>query len=195
MGKQINYWMDYDNFVLLAQKAIDLGCVIVKEECDSGKVIESRDINIVTENDKDYYFYFPEVGNISIRAVNGKERVDCGFSASSNAIIEAGYSFIMNEPIGSCGKRRKKEIRRARLYCQSGYYDENGDYRSRPECLTKIYNSLARYVKKIAPYTELTDIRVSIKDENYGEEYEYRHKEYITKKCLEMRNSEGYELC
>ena len=35
MGKQINYWMDYDNFLLLAQKAIDLGCTIVKEDFDS----------------------------------------------------------------------------------------------------------------------------------------------------------------
>lgn len=70
----------------------------------------------------------------------------------------------------------------------------NRDNISRPECLTKIYNSLARYVKKIAPYTELLDIRVSTRDENYGEEYEYRHKEYITKTCLNMRNNEGDDL-
>ncbi|EEG55094.1 hypothetical protein CLOSTASPAR_02830 [[Clostridium] asparagiforme DSM 15981] len=41
MGKQINYWMDYDNFLSLSQKALDLGCTIVKEDLDQGRVIES----------------------------------------------------------------------------------------------------------------------------------------------------------
>ena len=25
MGKQINYWMDYESFLLVAKKAVDLG--------------------------------------------------------------------------------------------------------------------------------------------------------------------------
>lgn len=61
--------------------------------------------------------------------------------------------------------------------------------------MTKVYHSLVRYVKKIAPYTEFTDILISMKDENYGEEYEYRHKEYITKNCLDLINNKGYKLC
>ena len=61
--------------------------------------------------------------------------------------------------------------------------------------MTKVYHSLVRYVKKIAPYTEFTDILISTKDENYGEEYEYRHKEYITKNCLDLINNKGYKLC
>lgn len=65
----------------------------------------------------------------------------------------------------------------------------------RPECLTKVYHSLARYVRKIAPYTEITDIRISKDLENYGKEYEFRHKVYITKTCLDMVNNEGYKLC
>ena len=28
MGKQINYYMEYDSFILLAKKAIELGCEI-----------------------------------------------------------------------------------------------------------------------------------------------------------------------
>ena len=41
MGKQINYWMDYDNFLSLSQKALDLGCTIVKEYLDQGRVYNS----------------------------------------------------------------------------------------------------------------------------------------------------------
>ncbi len=199
MGKQINYWMDYDNFLLLARKAIDLGCTIVKEDYDSGKVIESSDISIVTSfceklPNNCCYFHLPEAGDIKTHMVNGKERLESLLSANGNALIEASYSFIVNEPTGVCGNRRKKEIRRARIYCITGYYDENGEWIPRPECLTKTYNSLTRYVKKISPYTEIVDVRTSMKDENYGEEYEYRHKEYITKTCLDMRNNEEYKL-
>ena len=32
LGKQINYYIEYDSFVLLAQKALDLGCKIIKED-------------------------------------------------------------------------------------------------------------------------------------------------------------------
>lgn len=159
MGKQINYWMDYDNFLLVAQKAVDLGCYIIKEDAQTGKVIKSKDIEIIKEDRKDYYFY----------------------------LAEAGYSYITNS-----GK--KKTISRARLYCISGYYDESGEYIERPECLTKVYHALARFVKKVAPYTELTDVLISNRDENYGEKYEYKHKEYVTEKCLKMRNEEGYRL-
>ncbi|MFR3752156.1 MAG: hypothetical protein ACLTW9_07000 [Enterocloster sp.] len=48
MGKQINYWMDYDNFLLVAQMAVDLGCTVVKEDLKIGKVIESKDAGIIT---------------------------------------------------------------------------------------------------------------------------------------------------
>lgn len=194
MGKQLNYWMEYDSFLLITQKAVDLGCTIVKEDPDSGKVTESRDVGIVTPVLHRYYFHLPEAGDIKLRTVNGTERLDGNYSATGNAVIHAGYSAIVNEPAEVCGKQQKRLIRRARVYCITGYYDEKGEYIPRPECLTKVYNSLVRYVKKIAPYTELSDVLVSIRDENYGEEYEYKHKEYITKTCLDMRNNKGYQL-
>lgn len=193
MGKQLTYWMDYDSFLLVAQKAVDLGCTIVKEDLNSGKVIESRDVSIVTQDEKRYYFHLLDAGAIKTHTVNGKERLDRGFNAGGNAIIEAGYS-IINESTGPCGNRKKKEIIRARIYCIAGYYDENDEYIPRPECLTKAYNSLARYVKKVAPDTEIVDVRVSKKYEDYGKEYEYRTKVYITRTCLDMVNNEGYKL-
>ena len=199
MGKQLEYWMDYDSFLLIAQKAIDLGCSVVKEDFDLKKVIESKDISVVIlahENfyNTRYYFHLSDAGGIKTHMVNGIERLD--FSAETeHSVIEAAYSFIINEPTGVCGNRRKKEIRRARIYCTTGYYDENEEYIPRPECLTKVYNALARYVKKVAPYTEIIDVRVSKKHEDYGKKYEYRDKVYITKTCLDMVNNEGYKLC
>lgn len=198
MGKQFNYWMDYDSFLLVAQKAVDLGCTIVKVDLGLGKVIESRDASIITPYGKfkriDYYFHLPEAGAIKVLIANGKEYLDYSFTAY-NALIEAGYSFMVNEPTGIDGTRWKKEIHRARIYCTTGCYDENENYIPRPDCLTKVYNSLVRYIKKVAPYTELIDNRISVKDENYGEKYECRYKEYITKPNLDLVNNEGYILC
>lgn len=199
MGKQINYWMDYDNFLLVAQKAVDLGCTVIKEDLASGKVLEGKDVSIITPYGKHmhtcYYFHLPEAGAIEIHTINGKEYLNCSYNANGNSVIEAGYSFTINEPAGAAGIRRKKELHRARLYCITGYYDDNEEYIPRPDCLTRVYHSLIRYVKKVAPYTEFTSILISTKAENYGEKYEYRHKEYITKTCLDLVNNEGYKLC
>lgn len=152
MGKQLNYYMDYENFLSVAQKAIDLGCTIVKEDLELGKVIESWDIGVVTRHGEffhtNYYFHLLEAGNINIHMINGKERLKHGFCSSGNAIIEAGYSFITNELTGTYKTKQKKEIRRARIYCITGYY-EKGEYIARPECMTKVYNSLVRYIKKL----------------------------------------------
>lgn len=199
MGKQINYWMDYDSFVLLAQKAVELGCTIVKEGLEPGTVEESKNLSIVTPYGEHYctryYFHCLEAGDIKInRLENGKEHLDCSYTATGNAVIEADYSFMINEPTGVAGTKRKKMIRKARLYCITGYYDEKGAYIPRPKCLTKVYNALARYVKKLAPATELTSTWTSTRDENYGKEIAYKHKEYITKACLELVEKEGYQL-
>lgn len=76
----------------------------------------------------------------------------------------------------------------------SGYYDEQGEYISRLECVTKIYNKLVRITKKIAPLTELTDKYTSIKDDTYLHEVEWKHKEYITPEYLNLKESNNYKL-
>ena len=93
MGKQINYWMEFENF-----------------------------------RNTRYYFHLAEAGDIKTHMVNGKETLDPYLKANGNALIHAAYSFIVNEPTGVCGNRSKKEIRRARIYCITGYYDEDGKW-------------------------------------------------------------------
>ena len=89
--------------------------------------------------------------------------------------------------------QEKKKITRSRLWCSSGFYREDGEYINRSEDLTKVYNSLARYVKKLAPYTELVDVYISSRDKDYGKEVEYKHKEYVSRYCID-KMSEGYKL-
>ncbi len=77
---------------------------------------------------------------------------------------------------------------------KSGYYDENGEYIARPECLTKMYHRLVRAVKMVAPYTELADHYTSIKDHEYLQEKEWKHKEYVSPSCLALREAGDFEL-
>lgn len=44
MGKQINYYMEYDSFVLLAKKAVELGCEILPFSVEVLKRGSSLDI-------------------------------------------------------------------------------------------------------------------------------------------------------
>lgn len=187
MGKQLNYWMDYDSFVLLAKKALELGFVIYRSKADeNGKLVFGTNIDMVTKDEKRYFFYLPDAGEIVISVCNGRETVNHGIGKGSNVIIEAGYSYV-NE------KHKDKQITRSRIYCTTGYYDDDGTFIERPEVLTKAYNSLARYAKKLAPYTELHDLRICLKDDYYGQTFEYIHKEYVTAWCLQKRE-EGYKL-
>lgn len=177
MGKQINYWMDYESFCELATMAVDLGCIIVKIDKDTRKVIQSKEISIVTRDCFDYYFYIPDAGELKIGNNEFGEYIDRGYSETQNAIIEASYSRISDE---------EKKICRKRLYSITGYYKDE-EFVSRPACVEEIYKKLVKKVKKLAPYTELVDIH----KENGTE---YIHKEYLTPQCLRLRNKEEYSL-
>ena len=184
MGKQINYYMEYACFCRLAEKALSLGCEII-QDIHADSIRRGCSADLVMPACKRYFFHVPEAGEVTVRQdMNGKLFVDSGYSASGNALIEAGFSYISPE---------ERHISSARLFCMTGYYDENSVWIGRPACVTKIYNALARYVKQLAPYTELTDTFVSTRDETYLQETEYRHKEYITAGCLHLRET-GYRL-
>lgn len=183
MGKQINYWLGYEDFLQIAQVALDYGCVIIKSI--SGKLMYGQTLDIVTESEHNYYFYVPEAGKLLGKSIPFVDEAIGIYTAARNSVIEAGFSF-MNDEI--------RKIVRNRLFVISGYYDDKGEYIPRPECVTKIYNRLVRVVKKIAPYTELTDTYTSTKDDDYLQEKVWKHKEYISPQFLQLKLSQNYKL-
>ena len=162
-----------------------MGGEIVREDLSKytkSQVTISSDPDIITEEKGAYYFFhFPEAGNIKIDELECGQRLDHYFSECANSVIEAGFSRILTE---------EKRILRARLFLTTGYYDENHDFIYRPDCIVKVYNSLARYVKKLAPYTEITRQYLN----RDGERDEYKTKEYISPYCLDLLTNEGYSL-
>lgn len=180
MGKQINYWLGYHDFLKIAQVALDLSCVILKQE--DRKVKIGNTLDFVTDDIWQYYFLPSELLNdlsddLDVYDLNDLRR-EC-------KVIEAAYSCIYHE-------WKRPVIIRARLYVPTGYYDEQGEFIDRTELLTKIYNKLVRTVKKIAPYTEFTDIGQNCRSENYLQEY--TRKEYITPECLRLKEDGNYKL-
>jgi hypothetical protein len=172
MGKQINYYMEYKSFLIVAQAALEKGFVILRET--ENKIIKSKDISIITEDCKLYHFYLPEAGELKIETVKTIHGYrDYINKYSRNAVIEAGFSCINENRIIS-----------NRLYIQSGYYAEDGTWIPRPDCITKVYNSLVRVVKKIAPYREYTSMNLN----HNG--LKSTRKEYVTDYCAEL-NKEG----
>ena len=183
MGKQINYWLGYTDFLQIALVALDCGCVIIKPI--SEKLIYGQALDIVTENQHRYYFQLPDAGTLMGQQIPFQDGNLTGYNATGNTLIEAGFSLVYEET---------KKITRSRSFAISGYYDESGEYIPRPDCLTKTYNRLARTVKKVAPYTELTDYIISTHDSSYLQEKEWKHKEYVSPAYLVLRASQKYEL-
>lgn len=164
MGRQINYYMEHESFLQVAQLALECGCEIVKQDLDvrPTTVIRTHDISAITPDDWMFWFYVPEAGQLITKTYDCGERVDHGFCESGNALIEAGVSLIRED---------EKLIRRSRLYVQSGYYDANGEWIPRLKCVDAVYNKLVRRVKKLTSYDGFcyrTEYCARLLDEGYN---------------------------
>ena len=137
MGRQINYYMNYESFLQVAQAAMDAGCFILKAGHTDTVQEPSSDISVVTPEWSNYYFYLPELSELNYKTdIYGKYYLDHSYNAMGLAVIEAGFS--------------KHPDDRARIYVMSGFYDENDTWIARSEKITKVYNKLARKVRKVA---------------------------------------------
>lgn len=182
MGKQINYYIGYEDFIKLAEQAVKNGCIILKKE--HGKYVRDNSVRIITQDCNRYYFYIPEAGVLELQMHDDNEFIG-GYNSSGNVVIEASYSIV---------KPEQKTISRGRLFSITGYYDKDKNWINRPECVEKLYNKLVRVVKKIAPYTEIVDEIISTSSEDYLKTKEWKHKEYITKELLCLKENDDYKL-
>jgi len=175
MGRQVNYFMEVDSFKLLAQKALDLGFVIIEQlSVKSENGLYRGEFNQYQSLDKmdfsvhklKYFLYLEEAGEIVS---------DNGFiDVSQSPVIEASYSKIHDN-----------KISRGRIWVSTGYYNDAEEFINRSEILDKKYSSLARYVKKLAPYTEISS--------KFQNGISHISKEYITLYLLNLIATTQYE--
>ena len=167
MGKQINYYMEYECFLKVAQKALELGCIILKRTPD-GRILQSKELSVITPDYGRYVFFFPQFGPLVIRNLeDGRQKLDGFATASGNAIVEAGFS-----------RFEGRTITRARLYIQSGYYQDQ-EYIPRSSEMSSVYEKMVRIVKKFTGYMEIP-----------GKAY----KEYISPQCMNLIENGGYQI-
>lgn len=180
MGKQIKYYMGYQDFLSVAQAALDSDCIIYRHSFENGKwrLTGGTTLDMIKQNCRDYYFHNPAISNIDIDLQSDNQH----FSYDSLLnVIEAGFS-IPNE--------NKHLIISNRLYVATGRYTSDGDWVSRSDLLTKIYNRLVRVVKKTAPYTEVEHFVVN----PLYEGKKLIRKKYISADYYDLAQNRDYVL-
>lgn len=182
MGRQINYYMSFEEFKQLAQFAIDEGILILPREHTLEKLIPADDISIVTEDCCEYYFFTQGFSGTTWNTdIYGHYYVSLD-DETRLTVIEAGYSQQTEQ-------RNGKTITRSRLYIPTGYYNDEGDWISRSKSVDKVYNRLVRVVKKISPYTMIEYRRL----DREGKPAFGQNKYYISNDCSAWK-TEGYEI-
>lgn len=137
MGKQLNYIMTYECFLQLAEAAIDAGFLILRREYTKEPQIPSSDLSVVTAECSSYWFYLPELAELTYKAAgNGFYYPDYGFNPLGLAMMEAGFTRNLSD--------------RARIYVMTGFYDENGRWIARSDQMTKAYTKIERKARKLA---------------------------------------------
>ena len=94
--------MDFNDFRQLAQYALDIGCVICKQE--NAEIVSSNSVDIVMPDYKKYFFYLPEAEKALLQLQDDKQQIG-GYNKSGNIVIEASFSSIRHD---------RKEISRAK---------------------------------------------------------------------------------
>ena len=178
MGKQINYYMGYRDFLSVAQAALNSGCIIYRRSFENDKWISGTTLDSITPNCRKYYFHYPAIGNFDVELISDKQYVP--YDSLLN-VIEAGFS-IPNE--------EKHLIVSNRLYVITGRYADDGNWVPRSEMLTKVYNKLVRVVKKIAPYTEVEHFVVNPMYEGK----KFKRKKYISSDYYDLVQNKDYIL-
>ncbi len=183
MGKQINYYMDYESFLKVVQIALDEGCMLLHTDHTPKPQKPTTDIEMTKEHTS-FKLYLPELAELKYaQDMYGNYYIDDIFNELWIAQIEIGYSQKYDQLM---------RVNRSRIYIPTGFDDKNGIWIARSERLTKVYDKLARAVRKLAPSTTIEFDYVAKKDGRYSDPQRSQRKVYATPQCLEWR-AQGYE--
>lgn len=167
MGKQIEYYSEMDSYMLIVNKAIELGLKIITK--DNNIIASIEEDNIYNEIK---YFYLEEAGSLKLR---------------ENGIIDILESPIIeaNPPYTNDGK-----VYKSRLWVSSGFWMNEDIFIKRDKMLEKKYDAIVRYLKKITNYVE---IEVKAKNPDYERRY-FLRKIYITETLYDKVKNKEYEI-
>lgn len=186
MGKQINYYMDYESFLKLAERALSEGCMILKNDYTEEQQQPQNNVSAITEDCMRYYFYLPELAELQYRSIGGRYYIDNRANKLTLALIEAGFSKKHE------GRNGLPCINIARLYIPTGVWVD-GVWYQRSERITTVYSKLARFARKLAPRTAIEIDDIVFDEENNALPVKKEATALVSPECLGWRN-QGYEL-
>ena len=86
MGRQINYYMGYNDFLTVAQTALDCGCVIYRADHadERWSITSGNSTDMISGDHRSYYFHVPQAGDIISVRGKGKMIYDSPLSSTKN---------------------------------------------------------------------------------------------------------------
>lgn len=147
MGKQTSYYITHDEFLTLAQAALDEGCRLLRLDFNAAEPpCPTRDLSAIDPTHALWYFVLPGAGEPRyLRNRLGRYAPDTS-GAIETQLIETGFSVRSSRGVWSS----------PRLYIASDALVD-GMLVPRPAEATRIYDKLARIVRKMAPTRVYTD--------------------------------------
>lgn len=145
MGKQITYYIDHSEFLILAQAALDAGCSILRKENTPEPAVPTRDLSAIDPSHPQWIFVLPGAPELEF----GRDIAGNYFLRREGPIetmlIETGFSVLNNKGVW----------RESHLWIPTTALLDHALV-PRPEASTRIYDKLARVVRKLAPTRSFT---------------------------------------
>lgn len=166
MGRQINFYIEKELEKQLMQFVFNKGYIIVGEDLQNKQLIVFKNVNDIDPKIYSVFLYKEEYGQLRVEN-------DCDYRIDYNKspVIEFAQTFINHD---------EQSVMRGRMWMQPKYYDEHDNVVSKDLRLTKDFTSFVRWIKKYAPYQEITKGK-------------YIVKEYISENMKVIANS-GFRL-
>ena len=174
MGKQINFAMDEETEERLFEFIKEKGKALFRTrnvENNETNSLKYKETDMLPKKNELYWstlYLCENLEDVYIETLEGGNERIFGIT---EPIIEFSRTFVNEE---------SKKVKKGRFWVEMKYYDKNGNYVSKNESLDIWYKSLRKWVKKNAPYTEITQDGST-------------DKHYITKEMLKFAD-EGYRI-
>ena len=145
MGKQITYYIDHSEFLILAQAALDAGCSILRKEHTPEPAVPTRDLSAIDPSHPQWTFVLPGAPELEFNRDLAGNYFLRREGPIETMLIETGFSVLNNKGVwrDSC------------LWIPTAALVDHALV-PRPEASTRIYDKLARVVRKLAPTRSFT---------------------------------------
>lgn len=177
MGKRTSFYMEREAFVELAQTAVDMGCLILRQ--NGKKIVSAQDTSIITASCQQYYFYLPAAGEID-------EDLPLGcFNKNGSMVVEANYTT----------RDENYALHHATFYLMTTVPDGNGGSISASDCMVTLYKKLVKKMKMQTKFITVPAERMSNRMTYYADPADRSHKIYMTPKMEKALSKPEVTLC